>query len=452
MALSTLFVPSVERALATLEAAVADLLGVVRTMEPSSISGDAARAMVDLFAQGERAAASGIALFSPRVLETGSHAKVGHGSAADWLGAVAGSSMAVAKDRLAAARRASTDAALTKALHQGELSAAQLQLLGDAEAAAPGSAKTLLDLAGTGASHQELRDTATRPRAAAADIQGEAARRARVHERRHFRWRQCPEGGVRGEFLCDEVAWARIAPRLEAGAKARWKAAGSSDGASLETHRLDAFVDFMGGGCREDVAADAAEGTEQGAEQGAAHRSRVETVVIIDAEALRRGTTQGDELCEIEGIGPVSLAAASELLGEGSLRFVIKEGFDIKTVTRPTGASPRPSRPPCSSATAPVVSRAVASGSGSNETMSSSTTTLGGPSELDNLVRLCPGCHALKTFSGWRLEGTPGNFTWIAPAHPKSAGAISRARKLAAAKAGPPGATKDRNRNRPRRT
>ena len=57
-----------------------------------------------------------------------------------------------------------------------------------------------------------------------------------------------------------------------------------------------------------------------------------------------------------------------------------------------------------------------------------------GPTELDNLVRLCPDCHALKTFGGWRLEGEPGNWKWIAPAHPKSAQYIARARKLAAAK------------------
>jgi hypothetical protein len=51
---------------------------------------------------------------------------------------------------------------------------------------------------------------------------------------------------------------------------------------------------------------------------------------------LRRGTTQGDEICEIEGIGPVSVAAAVELLSEGGLRYLIKEGFDIKTVTKST--------------------------------------------------------------------------------------------------------------------
>ena len=58
-----------------------------------------------------------------------------------------------------------------------------------------------------------------------------------------------------------------------------------------------------------------------------------------------------------------------------------------------------------------------------------------GPTELDNLVRSCPDCHALKTFGGWRLEGKPGRWKWLAPAHPKSAQYITRARKLAAAKA-----------------
>jgi hypothetical protein len=65
-----------------------------------------------------------------------------------------------------------------------------------------------------------------------------------------------------------------------------------------------------------------------------------------------------------------------------------------------------------------------------------------------------PEHHALKTYGGWRIEGEPGNWKWVAPARPKSAGAISRARKLAAAKAK---ATKDKakatkDRNDPRQT
>ena len=45
--------------------------------------------------------------------------------------------------------------------------------------------------------------------------------------------------------------------------------------------------------------------------------------MIIDAGALRRGTAEGGELCEIEGIGPVSVDAATELLGEGGLQFLV---------------------------------------------------------------------------------------------------------------------------------
>ncbi len=237
-----------QHALASLGSAVEILQEVLREAEPGSVSGDEAKAFVDGFAQAERAGASGIALFAPRVVQTGAHAKDGHGSAADWLGSVSGSSAAVAKDRLAAATRAGADVALTGALHQGELSSAELKLMGEAEAAAPGSAQTLVELAGGGASHQELRDTASRLRAAARSKETERTRRQRVHERRHFRWRQCPEGGVRGEFSCDEVAWARVAPRLEAEAKERWKAAGSSDPGTLEAHRLDAFLEMMADG------------------------------------------------------------------------------------------------------------------------------------------------------------------------------------------------------------
>ncbi len=183
-----------QQALAVLGAAVRDFQKVLREAVPGAVSGDEAKAFVDLFAQGERAAASGIALFAPRVVETGAHAKDGHASAADWLGSVAGSSPSAAKERLASAKRAGADATLTEALHEGELSSCQLKLMGEAEAAVPGSAKTLLDLAEGGASHQELSDTASRLRAAARSKESEAARRQRVHERRHFRWRQSPEG------------------------------------------------------------------------------------------------------------------------------------------------------------------------------------------------------------------------------------------------------------------
>jgi hypothetical protein len=199
---------------------------------------------------------------------------------------------------------------------------------------------------------------------------------------------------------------------------------------------MDAFIEIMGGG-----------GGAAGGGGGAT--AKVETLVVIDAAALRRGTTEGDELCEIEGIGPVSVLAATELLTEGGLRYLVKEGFDIKTVTKATRDIAR------SIDMALVVRDRTCARPGCGKRLGLQIDhrevdySADGPTELDNLVRLCPDCHALKTFGGWRLEGEPGNWKWIAPAHPKSAQFIARARKLAAAK-GKVFVQKDRN--RPRQT
>ena len=48
---------------------------------------------------------------------------------------------------------------------------------------------------------------------------------------------------------------------------------------------------------------------------------------------------------------------------------------------------------------------------------------------------LCPDCHKLKTDGGWRLEGRPGAWKWVAPAKPPSAQQMARNRKVAVAKA-----------------
>jgi hypothetical protein len=414
--------------LGALENAVGIIQGLVRDANPAAVSGDEARALVGLFAAAERAAASGIALFSPVVVETGSYAKAGHGSAADWLGSLAGTSAGAAKGRLAAAERAVGVPALTEALHEGDLSSAQLKVMSETAAVGADAVDTLLGLTEQGASHQELSDAAARLRAAARCRESERARRARVHQGRHLRWRQSPEGGIRSEMWCDEIAWARVAPRIEAEAKERWKAAGR--GEPLEAHRLDAFLDLL---------------ARNGADGGSTSGARPHTLVIVDAAALRRGSAEGDELCEIEGIGPVSVDAVVELVGEGGMQLLVRDGVDIRTVT-----STRRDLPQRVEAALIVRDRTcVVTGCGKRHGLEGDHCRVDyehdGPTCLDNLARLCPEHHALKTYGGWRLEGGPGHWDWIAPAHPKSAHFIARARQLAAAKA-------KATRNNPRRT
>jgi hypothetical protein len=280
-----------------------------------------------------------------------------------------------------------------------------------------------LDLVGSGASHEELSDAVAQMKAAERSAEDERARRARVHASRHFRWHQEETGGIRGSFFCDEVAWANVAPLIEAEARARWR---GDDVASLEACRLDALIDLLAGA-----------GSEAGPGSPSRPRSgtRVQTLVIIDAEALRRGTTVGDETCQIEGIGPVSVAAATELLGQGSLRFIVKEGHDIATVTSSTRSIPS------DLATALVVRDRTcvvphcAKRLGLEIDHAQVDFAQGGATELSNLVRLCPEHHALKTYAGWKIDGGPGHWRWVAPEHPKSATFIARAKRLAAAKA-----------------
>ena len=201
--------------------------------------------MAELLSGFEPVVASGVALLTPRVTSDGTYTKSGFTSAQDWLGAATGTSAGAAKSRLAAAEKASRVPKIAEALHEGELSGSQIDLLTRTEAAAPGSAATLLDMVDNDQSHQELSDQAARMKAAARSKEAEHQRRSRVHAARHFRWHQDKDGGIRFEGFCDEADWARVAPTLEPEAKRRWKASGAHDAATLDAMRLDAFIDLL---------------------------------------------------------------------------------------------------------------------------------------------------------------------------------------------------------------
>jgi hypothetical protein len=398
--------------------AVRTLRRAVRVVAPGSISGDEAVALVDLLAEAERIVASGVARLTPRVMETGAFAKTGHACGADWLAAASGSSAGAARSRLAAAERAAAEPALARTLRDGQLSAPELKVLSDAALSAPDSLPELVEMAVGESSHKELADAASRAKCAARSNESARQRRARVRAARHFDWHQDEHGGIRGEFLCDEVAWSRVGPRLEARAKARWKEAGSVEGESLSAHRLDAFLELLG------------TGSDNVPQAGQAH-----ALVIVDAAALRRGSLRRGDTCEIEGVGPVSLEMATELLGEATAQFVITSGRDVTAVTSSTRTIP-------SRVGAALVVRdrtCVVPGCGKRLGLETDHADVdfaqGGKTDLGNLVRLCPAHHDMKTNGGWRVVGGPGRWRWLPPEHPPTAGRIARTRKVAVARA-----------------
>src|SRR5206468_1689096 len=53
-------------------------------------------------------------------------------------------------------------------------------------------------------------------------------------------------------------------------------------------------------------------------------------VLRIDLTALVRGGVECGEVCEIAGLGPISVAAAREMLGESVLKLVLTKGVEVR--------------------------------------------------------------------------------------------------------------------------
>ena len=119
-------------------------------------------------------------------------------------------------------------------------------------------------------------------------------------------------------------------------------------------------------------------------------------IIRVDFEAIRRGYVEGEETCEIVGLGPVSVAAATEYLGSAALKFLVTNGTDIRTVAhvgRNVNAELRSallwryrrcSAPGCDRALGLQKDHQFPVGKG-------------GWTSFDNLQLLCRSCHADKT-------------------------------------------------------
>lgn len=137
----------------------------------------------------------------------------------------------------------------------------------------------------------------------------------------------------------------------------------------------------------------------------------------VDLEALRRGAVEGDELCEIAGIGPVPVRVARELLGDAVLKLVITRGVDVLNVTHlgrgPTAAqrvalawtSPGCSVEGCWRTRVEIDHR---------EDWARTRHT-----RLDELDHLCAFHHDLKTRLGWALVSGTGKRAFVPPDDPR---------------------------------
>ena len=137
--------------------------------------------------------------------------------------------------------------------------------------------------------------------------------------------------------------------------------------------------------------------------------------VVVSADALLRGHVSAGETCEIPGLGPVPVAPARELIDDAILELVVTKGVDVTTVV----SDSRYVRKALRIALEQRDQVCVVPGCNISDPLERDHWQVDyakdGPTELDNLARLCPWHHDQKTHKGWRLLGPPGEWQFIPP-------------------------------------
>ena len=140
--------------------------------------------------------------------------------------------------------------------------------------------------------------------------------------------------------------------------------------------------------------------------------------VVVSADALFRGHVSPGETCEIPGAGAVPVSLARDLIDDAILDLVVTRGVDVTTVV----SDSRYVRKALQIALEQRDQVCVVPGCNISDPLERDHWQVDyskhGPTEYDNLARLCPWHHHLKTNKGWRLLGPPGQWRFIPPDPP----------------------------------
>ncbi|MBA2625679.1 MAG: DUF222 domain-containing protein, partial [Acidimicrobiia bacterium] len=230
-----------------------------------------------------------LVLLARRVESSGAWREGGHRSAAEKIAAVEGRSTGSAKAALATSKRLESLSETTEALKSGTLSAEQAEAVAEAASADPEAG--LLRAANVD-SLPELREVCRRTKAAA-DVDREVTYR-RLRAARCLRRSTDAEGAYHLHLATTADDGARIdaalAPVFERHL-AEARSAGRRE--PMEAYAADALVELV-------------TGDQEGPRASRAAESKV--IALVDVEALRRGSTEGEERCELAGVGPVPVS------------------------------------------------------------------------------------------------------------------------------------------------
>jgi hypothetical protein len=332
------------------------------------------------------------------VSESGVYELEGHRFAGEWLATETGDSLSSALSVLETAEQVVRLPELEKAVRSGELSAAQVKELSGAAVVDPAATNELLEAART-ENLDGLRRRCAQVRAAKASAEDSQRRARRLHRLRRLRTWHGDDGAFHLEARLTEQAGASVL-------------------ACLREEADKIFSDRRREGVRESSQAYLADAlvalvTRSGEEGGSGPKALAH--LRVDLGALQRGNTGPGELCEIAGVGPVSVATARELLGDSITTVLVTSATDVHAVCHLGRTVPARLQ----SALFERDRCCVVPGCGATRHLEIDHRLIpfaeGGPASLENLARLCHHHHFLKTHEGYALEGGPGAWVWVHP-------------------------------------
>jgi len=369
-----------------------------------------------------------------RVAEGTAWQGAGFSSVEAWLAQRSGTSPARAKEALETAERLEDLPAVAEAAQRGELSAEQVAVIADAAAVNPAAEQRLLNAARVRPLGKLRDDCALVKRAA--DPDAEATYR-RLRAARLLRFSRAMDGAARlfGASTADQVAPIQAAVDKRAN-ELFDQARRQGRHEPREAYLMDALEQI----CREWLNGETALPTSEAAatDEGATDETSVDEpaphapararrsgspawlgLVRVDLEALQRGAIEGEELCEIAGVGPIPVSVARRLLGDAVLKLVLTRGVDVVHVTHLGRAATVAqqiallwSSPGCC-----VTSCARMAGIEIDHRIDWAHTH---HTVLDELQRCCDHHHDLKTHHGWATIRLPdGTIDMVPPTDPR---------------------------------
>jgi hypothetical protein len=407
----------VESVLERLRQITDEVVSLVTGFEPGLYSGDDVEQVVEVLSELKRATDAGILKAAIRAEETRIYERGGHTGAGSWLAGKTGEPVGQALGGLEVMKSAKKHPAIAEALSKGNISVSQARQIASAADAHPGRAEDLIDAAAS-SSFGELKKRCEDVKFGSHSTQDEVERHEQIRRQRSCRtWVDLRGAGhLEAKMTADALSVVRQC-------LGHFERQVLKDNPERTEPRVayaaDALVSMAQASIAHSGGQSAGSDTKfpddkrPAGKKPAATRTFVR--IRVDLEALKRGHALPGETCAIPGIGPVPVAIARSVLGDALLELVITNGIDVPTVITDTRHIRRALRVALDERDGACCVPGCDAGDRLETDHFETDFSKGGPTEIKNLALLCSWHHYKKTHKGWRLEGGPGHWRFVAP-------------------------------------